>query len=93
LNDRTKPAMNAGEMALIEQIVGMLSSSVKGATPEQMMAAFERFTTASERELPPWLTADFVERVQKRMRHLQGHFRATAFGSYMELDWPAPGAP
>lgn len=93
LNDRTKPALNAPEMALIEQIVGMLSGSVKGLTPDQMMAVFERFTAASERELPPWLTADFVERVQERMRQLRGRFHATAFGSYMELDWPVSGAP
>jgi hypothetical protein len=93
LNHRTRPAMDSPDMALIEQIVGMLSGSVKGLTPDQMMTVFERFTTASEHELPPWLTADFVERVQQRMRQLQGHFRALAFGSYMELDWPASGPP
>jgi hypothetical protein len=92
LNDREKPPMNAPEMALIEQIVGMLSGSVKGLTPGEMMATFERFTLSTQRELPTWLTADFIERVQERMRRLQGHFRATAFGSYMELDWPAPDA-
>lgn len=93
LNDRVTPPMNAPEMALIEQIVGMLSGSVKGLTPDEMMAAFERFKMATEGELPHWLTADFVGRVQERMRRLQGHYRATTFGSYMELDWPAPDAP
>jgi hypothetical protein len=89
LNNRTLPVVNNPEMALVEQIVGMLSGSVKGLTADEMMAVFEHFTAATQSELPPWLTTDFVARVQERMRRLQGHYRATAFGAYMELDWPA----
>jgi hypothetical protein len=86
LNDRTN-AMGSPELARIEQVVGMLSGSVKGLTPSEMMEAFERYQAASEQTLPAWVTADFVARVEERMRRLLGHYRATPFGSFMEIEW------
>jgi len=97
LNERAKTMSAAGtysdEMLQIEQVVAMLSGSVKGLSPGEMMAAFERYEAASERALPAWVTADLVVRVEESMRRLLGHYRATAFGSFMELEWPEATRP
>jgi hypothetical protein len=92
LNDRTN-AMGSPELAPIEQVVGMLSGSVKGLTTSEMMATFERYEAAMERALPAWVTAELVARVEERMRSLLGRYRATAFGSFMELEWPGATPP
>lgn len=87
LNDRAN-SMGSPELAQIEQVVGMLSGSVKGLTTSEMMGAFERYEAAMDRPLPAWVTADLVRGVEARMRHLLGHYRATPYGSFMELEWP-----
>lgn len=96
LNERTA-TMSSGdgydEMLQIEQVVAMLSGSVKGLTPSEMMAAFERYEAAMERPVPAWVTADLVARVEEHMRRLLGHYRATPFGSFMELEWPGARRP
>lgn len=97
LNERAKAMSSAefgaDEMLQIEQVVGMLSGSVKGLAPGEMMAAFQRYEAASERALPAWVTANLLLEVEERMRRLLGHFRATEFGSFMELEWPEAPPP
>jgi hypothetical protein len=38
---------------------------------------------------PVALSEAFLAGVQERLRRLQGHWRATPFGSALELEWPA----
>jgi hypothetical protein len=89
MNDRTGAPLGAGaaDMAAIEQIVGALSSAVKGRSAGQMLAGMRRFAEALGATMPGWLTEPFVEAVQERMRQLLGRWRATPFGATMDLDW------
>jgi hypothetical protein len=89
MNDRTGKAMEADgpEMAVIERLVGVLSSAVKGRSPAEMMAGLHSYAEAMGALLPEWLTEAFVAVLQERMRHLMGHWRATPCGGSMDLDW------
>ncbi len=89
MNDRTGRAMAsvAPEMAVIERLVGSLSAVVKGRTAAEMVAALDQYAAALGSTNPDWLTEPFVLAVQERMRQLLGRWRATPYGSTMELDW------
>jgi hypothetical protein len=86
MNDRTRPM--AEEMAAIEQVVGALTTSVKGRSAPDVVAGMNRFASSLGKALPPWLTERFVLAVQERMRHLLGRWKATPRGSVLELAWP-----
>jgi hypothetical protein len=89
MNDRNAPPSDgSAEMAMIEQVVGVLSGAVKGRTAEEVVGGLRRWTRALDREPPEWVTVAFVGAVQKRMRQLIGHWKATPFGGTMELSWP-----
>ena len=49
--------------------------------------------TAMGSEPPEWLTDDFIARVRKRLRSVQGQWRATPFHQAMELAFPGGDAP
>jgi hypothetical protein len=78
----------AGEMGAIEQIVGALHGATKGRSAHEVVTGVRRFNESIGVPTPPWLTESFVERVQDRMRHLQGRWRATPRGGRMELAFP-----
>jgi hypothetical protein len=85
LNDRNEIAMTMeGELGMIERVVGILTAAVKGG-PAAVVPA------SSQADMPSWVDEAFVVAVQERMRHLLGCWRATPFGSTMELAWPAVG--
>jgi hypothetical protein len=44
--------------------------------------------TATGSESPQWLTEEFISRVRKRLRSVQGQWRATPFHQTMELVFP-----
>jgi hypothetical protein len=90
MNERTGPDMTGAlpGMLMIEQIVGVLTGVVKGRSPEEAMAALQQTAEHGGWTMPDWLTADFISRVQERLRQLQGRWRATPFGGTMELTWP-----
>lgn len=90
MNDRSGQAMaaQAPELMLIEQTVGALTGAVKGRSAAQMAAALRAYAEAQGAQLPEWLNEPFILAVQERMRRLLGHWKATAFGAVMELDWP-----
>jgi hypothetical protein len=94
MNDRTGASMpdSAGEMAAIEQIVGALSSAVKGVPAERLVETLRRNAAALARPLPDWFDEAFIEAVQERMRRLLGHWNATPFGAEMQLAWPSEDA-
>jgi hypothetical protein len=93
LGDRTGgPMLTPGsEIAAIEQIVGVLSGTVKGRSSSELVAGFRDFADAVGTPTPAWLTEAFVDAVRERMRRLLGHWAATPFGADMELAWPPAG--
>ena len=75
-------------MLQIERTVAVLQGMAK--TKESPAAVHARITAmlAVQGERPPdWFTLDFVTRVHERLRRLVGQWRATPYGSAMELDW------
>ncbi|HLK35277.1 MAG TPA: hypothetical protein VKU41_00905 [Polyangiaceae bacterium] len=88
MNDRTRPMDD--EMAAIEQVVGALTSSVKGMPAAEVVAGMNRFASSLGSTMPSWLTEAFVLAVQERMRNLLGRWKATPRGSALDLTWPGP---
>jgi len=90
MNDRSGRSMSeyAGEMAIIEQVVGGLTGATKGAPAAAMLAGLGQWVEAQGRTLPAWLDEPFITRVQQRMRALVGHWRATRHGETMVVRWP-----
>ncbi|AUX41682.1 uncharacterized protein SOCE26_031040 [Sorangium cellulosum] len=93
LNDRAGEAMMAAESeeaALVERVVSVLTGAVKGRTAEELVTQLVSHAPATGWTPPGWLTAEFVERVQERMRRLLGHWKATPYRGEMRLEWPDP---
>jgi hypothetical protein len=83
----------ASEAAVTEAVVGVLTDVVRErAAPGAAIAGMSRWFEAQNRQLPAWLSADFVERVGDHMRRLMGEWRAVPFGGEMELVFPAAEA-
>jgi hypothetical protein len=83
----------ASEAAVTEAVVGVLTDVVRErAAPGAAIAGLSRWFEAQNRELPTWLSADFVERVRDHMRRLMGEWLAVPFGGEMELVFRAAGA-
>jgi hypothetical protein len=89
MNDREGQAMASGsdEMAAVEQLVGALHGAEKLGPAAEVVAGMRRFAASLGATLPPWFTAELVAAVQERMRQLVGRWRATAYGSAMDLEW------
>jgi hypothetical protein len=82
---------SASEAAVTEAVVGVLTDAVRErGAPGAAIAGLSRWFEARNRELPAWLSADFVERVGDHMRRLMGEWRAVPFGGEMELVFPRP---
>jgi hypothetical protein len=80
----------ASEAAVTEAVVGVLTNVVRErAAPGAAIEGLTRLFEAQERELPIWLSADFVARVRERMRALMGQWRAVPYGGDMQLTFPA----
>jgi hypothetical protein len=74
------------EPATTEAVVGGLTSVIQErADVAGALEGLNRLFEAQERELPDWLTAEFIERVKDQMRRLRGEWRATPFGGEMRL--------
>jgi hypothetical protein len=85
MSEGAAPA-GASEAAVTEAVVGVLTDVVRErAAPGAGIAGLSRWFEAQNRELPAWLSADFVERVRDHMRRLMGEWRAVPFGGEMEL--------
>ena len=92
MNDRTGEGMkdDGPDMAVIEQIVGALHGVGKGPSPTELVSGLRRYAASLEKSLPTWVSEELVVAVKERMRKLSGHWRATAYGGRMELEWPHP---
>ena len=83
------PPPYTGVLLEVERTVAVLQHLTR--TGETPAAAHERITAmlAVQGGQPPaWFTLELVGRVQERMRRLVGQWKATPYGSAMELDWP-----
>ena len=72
----------------VERTVAVLQKITR--TGESPAAAHARITAmlALQGESPPeWFTPELVSRIHERMRALVGRWKATPYGSAMELDW------
>ncbi|WP_437755397.1 hypothetical protein [Sorangium sp. So ce1389] len=92
LNDRTGQAMAAEskELGIVETTVGILSGAVEGRTAEETVMMALNCAPATGWTPPDWLTEEFVKRVQERMRHLLGHWKATPYRGEMKIEWLEP---
>jgi len=82
------PSPYTGVLLEVERTVAVLQRMTR--TGESPAAAHERITAmlAVQSEQPPaWFTLELVRRVQEQMRRLVGQWRATPYGSAMELVW------
>jgi hypothetical protein len=75
-------------MLVVEQVVGALTSAIRGRSAGEVVAGLRQLADAQSIPMPEWLTPAFVEAVQRRMRALLGQWQATRFGAAMELSWP-----
>jgi hypothetical protein len=84
-----EPVYEGSSMLVIEILVGALSGALKGVPLDALVANIRDYFVSIARagDFPTWLTADFVDRVQERVRKLVGHWNATPFGEPMELEW------
>lgn len=78
-----------GEGAMTEKIVGALTGVIKNDTPrEAFLDGIQNWLTATNEQMPTWLTEDFVLTVKEKMRKLIGEWNGTPFGETMELQFP-----
>jgi len=81
------PKAYSGNMATIEQTVGMLTGAAKGRTAQEMYEGYRTMREAQGEMPVEWITAAFIERVQERIRQLVGHWNGTPFGETMRIEW------
>ena len=81
------PVMRS-EAAVTESVVRALTAVIQDrADSAAAIAALGLLFEAQERQLPPWLTIEFVDRVHDTVRRLRGQWRATPYGSVMRLQF------
>jgi hypothetical protein len=75
-----------------EFVVGPLQTAIKGEVdPEAFVVRIVEVQQQMGGIAPEWLTPDLIGRVVRRLRGLQGRWKATAFGEAMELEFPLEG--
>jgi hypothetical protein len=79
---------DGGLMMEVERTVAVLQGGVKTrADPAAAYARIVAMLRIQDAEPPSWFTAELVARVHERMRQLLGQWKATPYGSSMELVW------
>jgi hypothetical protein len=79
-----------GERLVIEQIVGAFTGAQKETpppAPESFVASVSAFIAAAGGSPPSWLTTNYVAAVRRRLREVEGQWRATPFGDTMRLEF------
>jgi hypothetical protein len=76
------------EGAKTEMVVGALQGAIKAPVdPESFVHQLHATLVNIGREPPDWLTPDVIAGVLRRLRVLQGLWRATPFGKTLELEF------
>lgn len=74
------------EAMAIEAVVGPLQGALKGEVdPDAFVERLRAAQTSVGEPAPAWLTPELIARTLKRLRQLQGQWRATPFGAAMEI--------
>ncbi len=72
-----------------EFVVGPLQTAIMGeVNAEAFVARILEVKQQIGGDAPAWLSSELIERVVKRLRGLQGRWKATPFGETMELVFP-----
>jgi hypothetical protein len=80
----TGDGLDGSDMALAETVSGPMQTMMRtGARPDEIRDVLERVA-------PAIASMEVAERLHERMRSLQGHWDATAYGGDMVLTWPEP---
>lgn len=91
MNDRSGQGIEgyAERMLTIEMLVGAISGALSGVPLESVTENVRGYFAHLGRSgaFPAWFTAEYMERVQDRMRKLVGHWNGTPFGDTMEIVW------
>lgn len=75
-----------GELRHTEQVVGPMTSVVKGeGTARGLIDGLRNIYDANDEPLPKWVTEEFVGRVQKRMKEILGKWHDTPYKKTLEL--------
>jgi hypothetical protein len=77
-------------LGAVETLVGALHGATKGVPHAELIEGVQRYHEMLGATPPVALSEAFLAGVQERLRQLQGRWRATPFGSALELEWPAP---
>ncbi len=85
-----QPPHAAAELLLVEQVVGPLQGAWRSGRldPPAFVAAFRGYQESLGEAFPAWLDAGLIARATERLRRLEGEWRATKFGTAMELRFP-----
>jgi hypothetical protein len=78
-----------GEIAITERVVGALTGAMRDEDldADGFVEAVTEFLDVYEERAPRWFTPTFVLAVRERMRQLEGQWKATPFGTAMELEF------
>jgi hypothetical protein len=90
INDRSAMPLSAEHSPLmqIEYVVARCTALTKGVSPDVLWDQLEEATKNNNHSMPPWLSAELLQRIHQRLRRLLGQWKATAFGETMTLVWP-----
>jgi hypothetical protein len=83
-------ATGTADLVAVERVVGPLQGAWRaGFDAAAFVARYREWLAQCEQPWPAWLTAELLERFAERLRALEGRWRATPFGTTMELLFPA----
>jgi hypothetical protein len=84
----------AASMLQVERTVAVLQRLAKiDEDPAALHARIVDSLDVQGEAPPSWFTADFVRTVRERLRALVGRWRATPYGSALEVDWESGRGP
>ena len=75
-------ALAGKEIVIAESLAGPVQILIRDN------AGIEAYQDILDRMQPQLASRDLAERIHERARQLLGHWRATAYGSEMTVDWP-----
>ena len=80
-------ATEGSPLMQIEGVVGVLHRISEVENLNQFLNNLHVQREGLVWEIPSWLTVEFLKTVKERMRQLQGQWKSTPYGEYMELHW------
>jgi hypothetical protein len=84
------PLETEGGLGAIERFVGALHGATQGVPRAELLEGVRRVYAMLGESPPVPLSEAFMAAVEERLRRLRGRWRATPFGSALELEWPTP---